>query len=84
MDVSRVTDSKPSEVLSIAVYNSNGSESNGVTLSQPDDLENVGVRDWLLFTSVTGATTPGTYTVRIAFRCQDDQEFTEEGLLIVP
>lgn len=84
MDVSRVTESKPSEVLSISVFDSNGSASNGVTLAQPTDLSNVGVRDWLLFMSVTGATTAGTYTVRVAFRCQDLQEFTEEGLLIVP
>lgn len=84
LDARKVADSRPAEIQSITVYDSNGAASSGLTVAQPSDLENVGVRDYLLVSKVTGATTAGTYRVVFSWIGADDEEKSGGINIVVP
>ncbi|QDV74790.1 hypothetical protein [Botrimarina mediterranea] len=80
----RATDSHPIEIQSITVYDAEGVASEGLTVAQPTDLENVGVRDYLLMSKVTGATTAGTYRVVLSWIGVDEEEKSGGIRIVVP
>jgi hypothetical protein len=65
-------------------YDADGVASNGLVVAQPSDLENVGVRDYLLVSKVTGATTAGTYPVVFTWTDADDEEKGGGIRIVIP
>jgi hypothetical protein len=83
-DVRKITDSKPSTVTAVEVFTEAGASSNGITVAEQDDTTNVGVRDYLVMSKVTGQATAGTYIVRLTFTAADTSVYVVEGLVVAP
>jgi limonene-1,2-epoxide hydrolase len=84
LDARKVADAYPVEIQSITVYDALGVASGGLTVAQPSDLENVGVRDFLLMSKITGATTAGAYRVVFTWIGADEEEKSGGINIVVP
>lgn len=78
------TKSKPGIVTSVEVLDSQGNASTALTVADETDVINCGVRDWLVISKVTAATTADTYTVKVSYTAADGSALEATGEFVVP